>query len=434
MKLKSLAVVIILLFIGLSISPSTNSSILDINNKKMFFQNEAELSINTFEASSPYDYGFKAGKTLNGLYRLIDTFVRFIRDCKIDNGYIENEVDAMKTYCPYILEELNGLSASTNIKLERLLYLKYFLNYYIEERCMTFACTGPATKNNATFIVQKIDTSNCHYKLPLSKILTLVMQRLIHSRLFWVKDETPYYPSNYKYVYYGIPLLFEWPLINEKGLGFGGSGLIATRNESRHFDRGPGITNEMLRAISMSTCKNVTEVAKLYRSVPRASAVCHQINELNTFCDVEGGILMIEQTHSYIVTAFGNSTDITGFREGILCHGGHHEWLDPNLTGSIFPRESFISYVRSERAYELLNNSYGNITLEICKAITRDHGGGFNPDGKDPADICRHTDKNGIALQVLTYIIQPKELTVYMTRGPSCRQTYRKYDFTKKLS
>ena len=77
---------------------------------------------------------------------------------------------------------------------------------------------------------------------------------------------------------------------------------------------------------------------------------------------------------------------------------------------------------------------YGNITLDLCKKITRDHGGGFNPNGRDPADICRHSDKHGIGMDLFTYIINPKELKIYICRGSLCRHAYREHDFTKKLS
>ena len=173
----------------------------------------------------------------------------------------------------------------------------------------------------------------------------------------------------YKYAFCGIPILDEWLFLNEKGLGFGGNGMGITKNESRYIDEGPGMSTYMLERLTMMTCKNVSEVAKLWKNMERASGTYrdwphHFDNSISVWCDREGGILMIEQTHNHIITVFGNSTEITGASEDVLWHANHHQWLDPNLTGSLFPSEYSSSGMRAERARELLEENYGNITLE----------------------------------------------------------------------
>ena len=105
--------------------------------------------------------------------------------------------------------------------------------------------------------------------------------------------------------------------------------------------------------------------------------------------------------------------------------------MDPNLTGSVYPSEYPPSALRAERTYELLNNSYGNITLDVCKKISRDHGGGFDPNGKDPGDICRHPYKDNPKVTAFAWIIQPKDLTVYWTHGSPCRSIFWKHDFSR---
>jgi hypothetical protein len=149
------------------------------------------------------------------------------------------------------------------------------------------------------------------------------------------------------------------------------------------------------------------------------------------FCDREGGILIIEQTHNYIITVFGNSTEITGASEGILWHANHHQWLDPNLTGSVYPNEYPSSGLRAERTHELLNDAYGNITLETCKTIARDHGGGFDMNGKDSGDICRHPDNASSKITAFSWIIMPKDLTVFWTHTSPCKGIFFKHDFSK---
>jgi hypothetical protein len=266
----------------------------------------------------------------------------------------------------------------------------------------------------------------------VKSIFNLFFNRLL-SRKFWIK-EYEQYPLHHKYVFWGIPIIYEFPILNEKGLGLGGTGTLATKNKSRYIDRGPGIQQKVLWDLTMTTCKNVMEVAELYKSVERASDVYNNgrnINDVLTWCDSEGGILMIEESHNYILTVFGNSTDITGTYPDILWHANHHQWIDPNLTGSIFPYESSSSNQREKRLRELLEENYGNITLEICKEITRDHGGGLNPNKKDSNDICHHPDRYRLAITQLSWIIQPKEMKIYFAHGSPCRSIYRCYDISE---
>lgn len=429
---KMLTFLTISLFIGLAILPAIDSRTTNTKNIITLFQDKSEVSVVHLEASSPYNYGFRAGTLLKTQYRFIDILARLSKKYKIDKEYVENQIDAMEQYCPFLLEELKGLSASTNIKLERLIFLKKFLYYFIDERCISLACTGSATENNEAFLIQKRDSSGLASRMTLMKYLVCSLERIMYKKLH-VKGYGDY-PSNYKYVFCGVPVLNELPLMNEKGLGVGGSGILITKNESRYdeIDRGKGLTHDILMTLSLTTCKNVSEVANLFKSVERASAICKtQVNPLLAFCDAEGGILMIEYTHNYIATVFGNSTEITGAPEGILWHANHIQWLDPNVTGSVLPENCFVSDVRANRSRELLEEHHGNITLDICKKITRDHGGGIDPNRKDPADICRHTDRHGIAIEILTYIIKPKDLTIYTVHGIPCRHIYREHNFTE---
>ena len=130
---------------------------------------------------------------------------------------------------------------------------------------------------------------------------------------------------------------------------------------------------------------------------------------------------------------FGNSTEITNASKGILWHTSYHQWLDPNLTGSAFPWEYPSSELRAKRAHELLEKNYGNITLDVCKQMARDHGGGYNPDKKDSGDICRHPDKNKIIVTAYSFIINPKEFTIYQTHKSPCKGIFWRYDLSKKL-
>ncbi len=388
----------------------------------------SEESIIYLDACSPYDYGLLVGKQFRAQYKLLDMSSRFLRNNNMNKEEIQEQINNIEKYCPFFLEELKGLSSSLGLKIERLIFIIKSIAYLFTNSCTTTSSTGPATKNNETFLTQNLDQGVNH----ISNFLGLIFQRLSSYKIKIVKINT----INYRYAFLGTPILLEYPLMNEKGLGFGGNGLGLTDNKSRYIDEGPGISTYMLERLSMMTCKNVSEVADLWKNSERASGKYKDWphfwdNSISMWCDKEGGILSIEQTHNNIITVFGNSTEITGAPEGILWHANIHQWLDPNLTGSCFPNESNTSSFRMKRARELLEKNYGNITLDVCKNIMSDHGGGSIIDGKDSYDICRHPDENLSTITSIAWIIQPKKLTVYLTHKSPCRSIFSKYDLSE---
>ena len=422
---KILAILTILIFIGLALMPAINSNTNIIN--KVIYENKE--SIVYIEASSSYDYGYKIGKRFRIQYRLLDILAGYLKKNKLNEEEIEDQIRILQNNCPFLLEELKGLSASVNLKLERLIYLQKFIYSIFNHECTVTLATGKATKNNETFLTFNVDT-----RIGVGETISTIIHRIFALKCWIVRVNT----IRYKYAFWGIPVIYEFAFLNEKGLGWGSPGTSLTLNVSRYIDEGPGISTMMLERLAMMTCKDVSEVAELYKNMERASQKeqgwFHQYDSSSSsFCDKNGGILIIEQTHNYIITVFGNSTDITGARAGILWHANHHQWLDPNLTGSVYPDEYSSSGLRAERAFELLNNSYGNITLETCISITKDHGGGFDKNGKDSGDICRHPDKENNRVTAYSWIIQPKDLTVYWTYRSPCKSIFWKHDFSKRF-
>jgi hypothetical protein len=424
-KITTICIVFLLLQMILIPTIGSNKTI----DVKTFLKNESKAPVIYIDVSSPYEYGYEAGKRFHSQYKLIsDLFSCSTKNIVMNEKNVENQINNMKKFCPFLLEELSGLSASLGIGLGKLLLLQKFTNSLALGECTTTLSTGNATKNNETFLTQNFDIPKDGIK---NRLLFFII-RISALKCWVVKINT----MNYKYAFRGVPILYEIPLINEKGLGFGGNEMLITENKSRYIDEGPGMPAYMLEKLTMMTCKNVSEVATLWKNTERASGTDRSWphfwdNAISVWCDKEGGILMIEQTHNHIITVFGNSTEITGAPEDILWHANHHQWLDPNQTGSIYPSEFISSYFREKRSRELLEENYGNITLDFCKKLTRDHGGGTNPDGKDSGDICWHTDKNSSICTAFSWIIQPKNLTVYWAQGQPCHSIFIRYDFTK---
>jgi len=439
-SIKIIALAIFVCFFFSFISQNiVNSKILDksSSSNRIFsvldnFENKnpnLKLSINYLNASSSYDYGFKVGK----LYRFQLKFLNFITNSNQKNSFkenqIEDEINFMESYCPQFLDEFRGLSDSLNIEIEKLLILQKKIYSLLRGECTATVATGDATKNNETFLTFNLDN---RIDSPLKIFYKLFLNRLFSWKCWVIKINT----LRYKYALFGMPIIYELAFLNEEGLGWASPGIPFTKNQSRYVDEGPGISTMLIERLVMMTCKNVTEAANVWKNVERAnqqdSSWYNQYDgSSEVYCDKEGGILAIEQTHNYIITAFGNSTEITGVREGILWHANHHKWLDPFKTGSVTIEEYPSSGTRDKRAGELLNESYGNITLDVCKQITRDHGGGFDPNGKDSGDICRHFDKTDKIVTAFSWIILPKKLTVYWTHRSPCRSLFWKHDFSK---
>lgn len=437
---KILTIFMIFLLIGINSFPLIDSKIIQPNRK--ILPQESLESVSFINASSSFDYGWKAGIHYRLHYKIINLLLELIIKDEISHNYIENQINTMKQFYPSFLKELEGLSKSTGIKIERLIAAQILLSELFGGACTVTASTGGATKNNETYLTENYDTNfdyESSFKYKLFKIFIIPLVRSytwLWNRFINIARPGPQY---FKYAFLGIPIIGEITLLNEKGLGYGGTGTHLTNNMSRNIDEGPGILPYLLNRIAMRTCENVSEVAILFknseRSADKNKIWPHDYDYDTSFwCDKNGSILAIEQTHSYIKIVYSNSTETTGGPEGVLWHANHHQWLDANKTGSIYSGEEGAnnnSFYRAARARELLELNYGNITLDVCKNITRDHDKGSNENGKDSKDICRHPDEDNFSMTYFSWIILPKKMTVLWTHGSPCNRKFVERDFSK---
>jgi hypothetical protein len=419
---KLLVLLAVGLFIVSAVLPAIDCKSMETKKTEFFLNDKSELGVNYIEASSSYGYGLKAGRLFGFQYRIIN-YLANSKHFKLANEEIKKQIDSLEKYCPSTIEEFKGLSTSTHIKLERLILLQNFLESILSQECTATASTGNATKNNETFLTQNMD---------LAIGPKTFVYRFIYSHLLVKKV-----PNEYSYVYWGMPIFWEKIILNEKGLALVGNDIVTTNDKDRTIDRGPGISFGNWLKMVMTNCKNVSEVVPYYKGDLKPSTQAKDFSN-DVWADGEGNIMDVEMTYHYLITVFGNSTDITGTPEGILWHSNHHLWLDPYLTGSQTPEEYPISAMRAERARELLIENYGNITVEILEGICSDHGGGFNPNKKDCGDICTHLDSSHpifiFPTNVVTtksIIIEPKSFIVYLANGPPCHTNYVKHDFSK---
>lgn len=419
---KPLIFFIVFLLIFLTFSPVINSKIFFYEPKEFNFSQK----IRVIEAESSYDYGYKVGEMFRLKFKILDVILNFgfIFKNESEKNALTESLKEIEQYSPFLFEELQGLSNSTKIKIERILFLSQTL-FSNGEECTTSLSTGNATKNNETFVTFNVD-------LQSDSLGGIIFKYILRSYTYypWV---VKFNSTKHSYAFLGIPIINEWPMINEFGLSWAANGLHLA---NRSVDTGEGIATNMLERFTMMTCKNVTEAAELWKNSERASGR-NKIwphfwdNSNSMWADAEEGILSIEQTHNHIITVFGNSTEITKAPEGILWHANHHQWLEPDDTGSAYPEECLSSMHRANRIKELLIQNHGNITLDILKNIMRDHGGGSDPNKGDSYDICRHGDENNPGATGFSWIIEPKKHIVHLTHNAPCKSTYITHDLSE---
>lgn len=439
MKIKIRAVIlfVVILFAGMTLSTAVGVDSRQFQNDGAHYdkilmnlvRQSQQSHRGTFSVSS-YVYGEAMGKQYVSVYKMINAFFS-VREQKAVQNMAEqekNDLTIIATYCPFFLDELKGLSSSTNISVDRLFALQCFLSsFFSAGQCTITGSTSPATRGNQTYLTQNWDVCVFSPLLPIIRFSTYFPH--INN------DE-----NGYRYVFLGIPVLYEIPLMNEKGLGFTGAGLLLTHNKTRHIDEGDGIPIYFLELMTMKYCSNVSEVVSFWMGVPRSSDPHLRYPRFSDYDttlwgDRDGNIVCIEETHSYFIAAYGTSTNITQAPVGILWHANHHQWLDPNMTGSSFPKDT-TSYARSTRALALLEHYYGNITLRVCMSITRDQGGGTNPKRGDSSDICRKPDIRCPWTTGFSWIVVPKDLTVYWTHARPClpfRGIFHAHNYTKEF-
>jgi len=361
-------------------------------------------------ATTDYEYGLKIGGLFAENYRyLASTFFEKVKGEGIDAAEISIKagelIDVLNRYYPPHLERLKGLSDRIGIPLEDLVAIELYgpgLFRFGFRGCTTSASAPPATGDSKTYITWNIDGAWDMWKLFQFRIPHLVVNTVLgHNR----------------YISWGVPILFEDGILNEKGLA------CTANTNTQTKGTGMGLLPTWINAMAMATCSNVYEVAELIASLPRFSGSDPLTTMLGTnylWADAHGGIASTEWTHSHFGVKFGEETG------GIMGQANHNQWLDRNLTGGLGPDESPSTYARCARMWGLLREHYGHLDLATMKSIVSDHGPG-NPHIGNSMTICRHFDPEAGLNQAGTgvcLIIEPNERVINWCPGHPCREPF----------
>ena len=413
---------IIMFILTSSLSSFVGSKVLVCQNKKVIRSNVEKdivvkyrnnIPIIHIKANSPYEYGLKRGRFLMRYYRepILKLYTLYRNFLDIFHTEAEKHVEILEDLYPSFLERLKGLSNSTGIPLIDLISFDLMFPSFLmgKEACTATAVSPKVTKNNQSFISWNVD---------LLYIYKIVVSRYFRSPPVIICNIS----GTYKYAEFGfLPSLFGFALINEKGLAYAGTQVTVN-------DSGEGLTSLELNHLAMETCADVDEVESLYRNMERQSGVKKLNNVFGMTCnmntlwvDSNDEVLLIEYTHNYFASK----------RADMIAETNHHQVLDPNLSGA--PKnDSYLgsTYLRLERAYELLNQYNGSIDIDFYKNVfTTDHKGGFIEGKPDLGDICRHTlNTPNFPWDFLKYmygtacvvIIQPANFSAYYCPGHPC--------------
>jgi len=339
---------------------------------------------------------------------------------------IKNNLYDLEYYTPGFITELQGLSESTNINIKEILLSYNILKLSKNTSCTTSVVTKDATKKHNTYLIQNWD-------IPFYGKIHLLYLLFLYQRFKVCKIK-----NNNSYVFYGFPVLFELPIINEKGVCFGGNATLVTSDKKRYVDKGPGIPIYLLVRKTMRESDRISDVKNIWMNNLRSSNKSKYFPYFwdlasSSWADRYKNILIIEQSHNHIITVDNNNSEqFNGFKD-VIWHTNHHKWLDPDVSGSEYPSIHTTSRIRNNRSYEYFKKHYGRIDLDTCKSFTRDHKYRFFNTYKNSNNICRHVDPCNRHGTLFSYIVEPEKYLINFCPGIPCKTKYKKIDCKKLL-
>ncbi|MBA7704435.1 hypothetical protein ES703_113243 [subsurface metagenome] len=302
--------------------------------------------------------------------------------------------------------------------------------------CTTVVAVPQATKDGEIYLLWNFD---------ILRPAKLIFDRF---RMFVASSE------GYSYVAWGIPGWLHIPLMNEKGLCFVGNAVGMTDGGAK------GTTIWEIVEKALTSCSTVEEVFKLYSDSDRlallgfSAAIFANFNSI--YADEQGGAVTIEYSKNHIAVRHVDEL-------GVMVETNHHQYLDRKLSGSADPSKQKAitgSYARLGRAWEMAKDYSGQFDLEAMMRFASDHEQNYSllsdyeyevPETGlvDDSTICCHLWNSGWYLRKLrlkkavkamlegetlySFILQPKQRTVWFCQGKPCRSRYVRHEFGEAL-
>lgn len=388
----------------------------------------------TINAGGDFDYGYRAGKGRERLYRsLLKLAERSAAitgtsptACREKAG---RHMAILAERYPAHLERVVGLSRALGLEGEEVVAGSLAISSAMKAACTNFAAVPPATRDGQVYVSWNLDLS------PFFRLLVGRMPLYIRD----VRGSKPY-------VCMGWPVLFGVGVMN-------GDGLSSCVNSVGATDSGEGLTFFELNNLAMETQSTVEGTVGVWRDNPRevvpGLAIAIIMNSNSIFADMNGDAAVIEHSHNHM--AVEKAAD----HGGVLASANHHQFLDRSLSGGADPSiEPLIagSFARLDRMWELLETFRGDIETRTIKLIVSDHGLNYESlkeygmdrewyeERVDDATICchpwnffRHLRRFELEEALVEFntaktlnsiLMDPGRCTIYLTLGNPCRRQY----------
>lgn len=327
-----------------------------------------------------YQIGTKMKKQLNELLQQSKEYVSEEPDLKWEDIRAQSQLllEYSKKHLPEYVEEIRGAADASGIELVDLfsemceeIYSKNFLR-----GCSDLIASGEVTEDGSVIAAHNNDTSPSLEKYAV----------VVH---YQVDGE----PEILAVGYGGLAI----------SIGYNSAGISLTGNELSMNDLKMGVPRLLLcrKILAARTIADAIE-ASIFQ--PRAS------NYNMVLTDENGEIYSIE----------GSATDYEALyaQDGFLVHTNHY--TSPRMRKyELDPYDITSSIVRYNRAYRLMKNNKGKISMEMMEKFLQDHV-------SRPKSICRH-GKN--VKTTFSVIINLTEKAMYLARGNPCESEYHKYTF-----
>jgi isopenicillin-N N-acyltransferase-like protein len=354
---------------------------------------KSKRKIKVVEVSgTSYEMGLQYGTACPEIHRALDIIYQVFggreKVNKLAEKYVPLYLPLAWEYAPEIIDEMKGMADGARVDFEDIFFVN--ITYEIAGLpvmgCTSFAAAGKATKSGGVIAGQNFDYINLW-----DKVMVILKMK---------PDKGP-----------GI--LAVAPAGGLGLIGFNSAGISLNLNLLRTKDsltpQGEVPSHMILRKVLSS--ESVGEAIGTIASAGRKSAKNYLL------ASAQGDIADVEVTL--------NDVDVHFAQRGIITHANCFK-SDRFKQSDMAPLLSPDSYVRYPRLFQLMEDHYGNLTVDVMKQLLEDHN-------NYPDSICRHPNpKNpipiGRMMKTLVSIMScPQERKAYIALGNPCENEYIEY-------
>jgi isopenicillin-N N-acyltransferase-like protein len=284
----------------------------------------------------------------------------------------------IESYSPEIAEELHGMADGSGRSYEEIVMVNALEERDAFRGCTAFAATGAATKNGKTYLGQNWDGLESEWWGGEGSIVFTVKRK-----------------EGVDILDYTNPGILASAGVNSKGIGI-------CWNTVPRLELKVGVPTYII----------VAEVLK-QKTIGDALNAVIRAERAGCF-----NLVIADETELYNVEATPSDVDIA-YNDEYIAHANHFVsqkfYSKQTIPNSDIGMASTI--VRHNRMNTLLKHKVGEIDLEFCEKILKDHV-------NYPASICRHPDA-GLTLD--SWVIAPVQKEFWIAHGPPCEHDFEKH-------